>query len=371
MTSRHVLGRDGGTALSAQSKYWKIVLVVGACFIAEYYAFPVLTNQNIVYSFLGKAAVVCVLLGVRLNRPKDRGAWYLIAAAIGCFSIGDDITTYYQVVRHNLPFPSFADAIYLLGYPFLFAGVIRLTRTSTDASSRENTCDATIVALGALAISWQFLMDSYVHNLTLSTFGMFVNLAYPMMDIGLIFVVFRALLLREARYAFQRMLATSMVVLFVGDFIFDLLQLHTNYNTGSFVDAFYLTQYVLFGATALHPSLTLTSSDLASEESTLPRIRPSTSNRLPIVILAGFIPPMILFVASIARVHVNVLALSTICIAVFLVITLRLVWLISRISSQSRELTESFQELGALEERFRFAFEDNMAPMLFTDSTTA
>ncbi|MGH9019465.1 MAG: hypothetical protein ACRDV0_00370, partial [Acidimicrobiales bacterium] len=232
-------------------------------------------------------------MGVRLRKPAERLGWYLIAAAMACFSLGDDVFTYYQVVVHNVPFPSAADALYLCGYPFLFAGVVRLSLSARASSSRDASADAAIVALGALAISWQFLMSSYVHDVTLSTFGMLVNVAYPVMDIGLIFIVFRSLLFRRRKLPYQRMLATTLVILFVGDFAYDLLVLHNAYSAGNVVDAFFLVQYVLVGATALHPSV--------GEPATIEEPVAAAERRVPgapITIVCGFIPPVILLVAT-------------------------------------------------------------------------
>jgi hypothetical protein len=64
----------------------------------------------------------------------------------------------YQFILHRaVPFPSVADALYLLGYPFVFAGVRRLTRARAGFE-REIYADAAIVSIGALAFSWHFLM---------------------------------------------------------------------------------------------------------------------------------------------------------------------------------------------------------------------
>ncbi len=342
---------------------WKFVLASGLLLVVEYFAVPTMTNQNVVYSLLGKASVVCILVGVHLNRPKERLGWYFLALAMAFYTVGDDITTYYSVVHRTLPFPSLADASYLIGYPFLFAGVIRLTGQTGRQTSREDDADAAIVGLGALAISWQFLMNSYVHDVTLSTFGMLVNVAYPMMDIALVFIIFRALLSGRAQFFYQRLLGAAMVVVLVGDFTYDVLALHMAYHTGSFVDAFFLVQYVLLGATALHPSAALAGS--------APRVARERVGadlaRVPLVVLAGFIPPGILLVASAVGASVNVLALSSLCVATFLVICLRLLWLLQRLTAQSVQITTNLAEMRSLEERFRLAFEDNMAPMIFTD----
>ena len=334
--------RNRGGTVGLRSRAWKYALIGGMCVVAVYFALPNETSQDIVYSVLGSASVVCILVGIRLQRPKDRLSWYFLALAGTCFTLGDDASSFYNLVLHvSVPFPSFADALYLAGYPFLFAGVLRLTRNPNRSYRRENYADAAIVSMGALAISWHFLMNSYVHDATLTTFGMLVDLAYPIMDIALLFILFRALLFGESRRTFHKLLAAAMIVMFVGDFIYDLLVLHNGYDTGNPSDALFLIEYVLIGVAALHPSVAGGTSEAEAADVVSNRQVASDRHRMPIVIVAGFIPPTILVVATSLGVSVNVLVLAGLCIAVFAVICLRMIWLIGRISRQSLELKEN------------------------------
>lgn len=312
------------------------------CVVAGYFALPNATSQTVVYATLGTASVVCILVGIRLHRPKDRLGWYFLALAGGCFTLGDDAWTFYNSVLHiSVPLPSFADALYLAGYPFLFAGVLRLTRNPNRSVQREDSADAVIVSIGALAISWHFLMNSYVHDTTLNTFGMLVNLAYPIMDIALVFLVFRTLLFRESRQPFHKLLAVAMTVMFVSDFTYDLLVLHNSYTSGNAVDALFLIEYVLVGVAALHPSIAARISEAEAAGAVSSSEEASNRHRMPVVILAGFIPPAILVLTASLGVSVNVLVMASLCIAVFAVICLRMIWLINRISGQSLELKEN------------------------------
>jgi diguanylate cyclase (GGDEF)-like protein len=325
-----------------RSTAWKYALIGGMCVVALYFALPNETSQDIVYSVLGSASVVCILVGIRLHRPKDRLSWYFLALAGACFTLGDDASSFYSLVLHvSVPFPSSADALYLAGYPFLFAGVLRLTRNPNRSYRRENYADAAIVSMGALAISWHFLMNSYVHDATLTSFGMLVDLAYPIMDIALLFILFRALLFGESRRTFHKLVAAAMIVMFVGDFTYDLLVVHNSYDTGNAVDALFLIEYVLIGVAALHPSVAGGTSEAEAADVFSNHQVASDRHRMPIVIVAGFIPPTILVVATFLGVSVNVLVMAGLCIAVFAVICLRMIWLIGRISRQSLELKKN------------------------------
>ena len=231
---------------------WKYVTLGGLALIAVYFVLPNANSQNVEYAFLGTASVVFILIGVRLHQPKNRWGWYYVAAAGAFFTLGDDVYSFYSVLHITVPFPSYADALYLSGYPFLFLGVFSLTRGTGSSSQREDTADAAIVAMGALALSWHFLMNSYVHDSTLTNFGLLVNMAYPIMDIALVFIVCRTLLFRKSRSPAHRLLAVSMSLMFVADFVYDLLVLHASYLTGNWVDGLYLFEYVLIAAAALH-----------------------------------------------------------------------------------------------------------------------
>ncbi len=73
------------------------------------------------------------------------------------FVAADGVLDFYDIVlRAVAPFPSVADALYLAGYPFLFAGVFWVRRLRGTAGSREAKADAAMVCIGALALSWQF-----------------------------------------------------------------------------------------------------------------------------------------------------------------------------------------------------------------------
>jgi len=328
--------------MDMRANAWKYVLGGGLCVVVGYFLLPDATGQTIVYSALGMASVVCILVGIRLHRPDDRVGWYFLALAGTCFTLGDDAWSIYSSVLHlDVPLPSVADALYLSGYPFLFAGILRLTRNPHWSARREDNADAAIVAMGTLAFSWHFLMNSYVHDSTLSTLGMLVNLAYPIMDIALVFLVFRWMLFKGSRQPFHALVAAAMVVMFIADFTYDLLVLHNSYTSGNAVDALFLAEYVLIGAAALHPSMAAGVPRIDDADTVGRSEEVHRRQRLPVVILAGFIPPAILVLTTSLGLSVSVPAMASLCIAVFALICLRMIWLIDRISGQSLELEKN------------------------------
>ena len=235
---------------------WIYTLVVGGLLIACYYVMPNQGAYDALYSAVGIASVVLILVGIRVLKPESPRAWYLVAVAGALFAVGDLVGDYYSdIVQTATPVPSLSDAFYLCAYPFLFLGVIRLSRNPDHQSAREDYADAGVIALGSLAIAWHFLLNSYVHENGLSPLGRLVALAYPIMDVVLVFVLFRSVVFGSKRRPFHWLLVAAMSTMFVADFIFDLLALHNAYSTTSFVNALFLAEYVLIAAAALHPSV--------------------------------------------------------------------------------------------------------------------
>jgi diguanylate cyclase len=353
-----------------KGKVWKYVLVLGLAVVAGYFALPNVTSQGVVYQTIGILSVACILIGVTIHRPPDRLGWYLLAIGGLCFTIGDGIENYYGLILHQaVPFPSIADAFYLAGYPFVFAGILRLTRSPSHSTRREDYADATILSIGALALSWHFLMNSYVHDASLTTFGKLVILAYPIMDIALIFIVARALLFAESSRPFTKLLAAALIVMFAADFTYDVLVLHNSYATGNWVDGPFLLSYVLMGVAALHPSIGEVAPDAPKEVPNIYRMEKAGRSRLPYVAFAGFVPPSILLVASSLHLSVDVVVMSALCVAVFALIYLRMMWLIERITGQTNEIEVHARALEA-SHRQRDSLEADLRHLAFHDELT-
>ena len=80
--------------MNLKSNAWKYVLAGGMAAVAGYFALPSAAWQDALYSAIGTASVVCILIGVTVHRPSDRLAWYLLALGGLCFTLGDDVNNY-------------------------------------------------------------------------------------------------------------------------------------------------------------------------------------------------------------------------------------------------------------------------------------
>jgi len=340
--------------MELRRRAWAVALVVGLCLVGLFFLMPSQLGHDTVYLSIGMGSFALILVGIRINRPPDRLAWYLVAAAGLCFSLGDLAGDYFtDIVHQATPVPSIADLFYLLGYPFLFVGVSRLSRNPYQRARREDYADAAIIALGSLTLAWHFLLNPYVHEQGISTLGRLVAMAYPIMDVALVFVLFKSVVFGSIRRTYHLWLMASMAVMFVADFSFDLLVLHNAYYTGQFCDAFFLIEYVLVAVAALHPSVgAVDDAELAhvapDPETSLHEVdwqRTETGRRLPLVALAAFIPPLLLVATALSGTSVNVTAVSVLCLAVFAVIAMRMLWMLTRISDQAADLEHHAHQL--------------------------
>jgi diguanylate cyclase (GGDEF)-like protein len=345
-------------------------MISGALVIAGYFALPGPTSQDIAFQVVGIGSVAAILIGTVLHRPEDRLSWYLLAMGGACFTLGDAVQNTYTLILHQtMPFPSLGDALYLAGYPFVFAGILRLTRSPSRAARREDNADAAIMALAGLTIWWQFLMNSYVHDGSLATSGKLVTLAYPIMDVVLVFIVFRALLFGRAIQPFHKLLALALGTMFVSDFIYDLLVRHDHYVTGNAVDALFLLEYILIGAAALHPSMAEAVVPTPQQKANIYIRDNDGRHRIPVVAFAGFVPPSLLLVAICLGASVNVPVMSGICIAVFALIYLRMMWLIGTITGQTNEIEVHARAIEASLLQ-REALESDLRHLAFHDELT-
>ena len=117
-------------------------------------------------------------VGVWRNRPDRRLPWILMAAGQASFVAGDLMWNYFEVIGEE-PFPSFADVLYLGGYPFIALGLFLLIRRRLGDGDRGGMLDAAILTTGVAVLSWTFLMRPVVADTELDLLSMAISLAYP------------------------------------------------------------------------------------------------------------------------------------------------------------------------------------------------
>ena len=151
----------------------------------------------------GHDAMLLVLVGLCAARAarhrSERVAWWLIAAAMLSWTLGE---IYYTTVLHgarSVPVPSPADIGYLGVYPLAFAGLMLLMRERTGHVSPTIWVDGVIAALVVGALACAVVFEAVLHTVGGRPISIATNLAYPLGDMLLLLVVVTAYALRGWR----------------------------------------------------------------------------------------------------------------------------------------------------------------------------
>jgi signal transduction histidine kinase len=228
-------------------------LIAGLAAIGLYFALPWHSfGQTLVYDAIGVSAAAATVAGARLHRPMLRLPWYLFAAGLLAFAIGDVLFNLYAFVWHrDPPVPSVADVFYLAGYPFLTAGLILLVRCLRREERRGGHIDAAMLIVAFALCQWIFIIEDLTDSGSLAERA--VAISYPLMDVVLLSALVFLALTPIWRTISYRYLAASIVLLLFADELYGLSP--ARYASTSWLDAAWLLSYVLWGVAALHPSM--------------------------------------------------------------------------------------------------------------------
>jgi diguanylate cyclase (GGDEF)-like protein len=118
---------------------------------------------------------------------NDRLAWRLVASGMTCWVVGDLVWDAYAYLRWERPGVSFADVLYLVGYPLLALGIVRILVLRTPGRYREGLLDGVAFAIAAAIATWAFLVVPTTAEASL--LDAVVWGAYPFADVLLLAAV--------------------------------------------------------------------------------------------------------------------------------------------------------------------------------------
>jgi diguanylate cyclase (GGDEF)-like protein/PAS domain S-box-containing protein len=207
------------------------------------------------------AALMCGLAS-RAGQGRARLSWALLGASAFLWGLGSVTWFYFDVVTQEpVPFPSFADAGFLLAVPFAIAGLMFYSSASARTTSQLRTLlDGSIIAGALLFVSWATVLGPSYSQATGGVMEKAVGLAYPISDIVMGSIVL-LLLPRASRRSRVALLLVGGGILAntVSDSVFTYLQLANSYSgTSNAVDAGWVLGFAMIGLGALwaatHPS---------------------------------------------------------------------------------------------------------------------
>ena len=254
--------------------------------IAAYYGLPGLRLET--WSLISLSGVIAIVAGVALNRPARKAPWLVLAAAQASFAAGQLSFLIAAKLGVVLPFPSFADALYLLTFPLYAVAFLIFIKCRSPDKDRRSLIDAMTLTAGLALLSWTFLIRPYVHNPDLDGLQKIVAIAYPLGDVLTLALIARLLAPGAGRTRCVQLLTLGSFGCLVSDVAFDAVQLHGTFHNGTIIDLGWAVFYTAWGAASLHPTM-------ANLTKPVPRQQGEVSpSRLALLMLASLIAPVVL-----------------------------------------------------------------------------
>ena len=235
---------------------WKVFAALGLC--AGVLHFSILSDdaRSVVYLALAVSGPIAMVVGVRRNRPESAAAWYVLAAGVTVFLLGDVVFYFYKLVRHvDRPFPSIADAFFLASYPLLIAGLLFLIRRRNPGGDRTSLIDACMIATGMGLLTEVYLIAPSLAGTSTPWLERAISVGYPLFDVALLAVAARLTMTTGPRRPAYWFLGLSIMSLLAADIGYAASQLTGTFELGSAFDAGWMGFYFFSGLAALHPSM--------------------------------------------------------------------------------------------------------------------
>jgi diguanylate cyclase (GGDEF)-like protein/PAS domain S-box-containing protein len=297
------------------------------CALALTVAHPFLPwwAQNVAYDGISASVVVALLVAGRRSGGRARAPWFLFAAGQACYTLADVFWTVADArTGGNVPFPSVLDVLYLLYYPLVIVGLLRMLRLRDPGSHLGTLVDAVTLGTGIALPVWILVLRPSVVDTDLPPLARLVTVAYPVADLVLLVIAVRLALGLGRRSVPFRLLVTSVGVTITADLMFAIM---TNQGSVQFTElnnVLWLLGYVPFGAAALHPSVRLLAEPAAAQ---VPRLTPG---RVLMLATAGLLAPAVLVVGLLADQAVDVPAFVAGSVALCLLLVARMAGVVRR-----------------------------------------
>ncbi|WP_245717204.1 GGDEF domain-containing protein [Nocardia jejuensis] len=195
-------------------------------------------------------SLVMIGLGVRRYEPRYPLPWYLLSASAVQFTIG---TTLRAVTDwHSHPFD---DLFTLGGYCCIGAAAVLWLRPRQNSTDHDLLLDSGLIGLGALLLSWTFLISPILHRSGGLSFTTITAVTYPIVDALLLTVIAHSVVTSARSAPSLRLVYVAMLVILAGDIGYNL-ETAGSAELGRQMQLMPLQlAYTLVGAAALHPTM--------------------------------------------------------------------------------------------------------------------
>ncbi|WP_370409878.1 aminotransferase class I/II-fold pyridoxal phosphate-dependent enzyme [Streptomyces fradiae] len=306
--------------LSGPLRRWTTLYVLFVAGVTVAYL-QVPSRHTVLWALIGLSGVAAILTGIHLHKPARRWPWLVLAAANFTFVSGD---TAYNVLEgffhQNRPFPSVADAFYLVTYPLFAIGLYGFIRRRAAGRDLAVALDALILTSGLALLSWVNLITPLATTPDMTWIERAISIAYPLGDVLMLAMLARLLVPGGLRSRSVQLLTLGTCGILFSDVAYGIQQMNGTWQVGTPWDLGWVVFFTAWGLAALHPSMTgLT--ELAPEPA--PGI---AQRRLALLAVASLIAPGLLLFQSLSSDPDRDIAVIAIFSAVMFLLVLVRLW---------------------------------------------
>jgi diguanylate cyclase (GGDEF)-like protein/PAS domain S-box-containing protein len=305
---------------------WQAYLASATVGALLYLLVAPLKGNPLFFNALGLSSWIAMIVGIRRNRPGYSLPWWLLAGGLCLFWIGD-VYTYSlpkYVLHHEVPFPSFGDAVYLTVYVAQMLGLLLLVRRRNPHRDRNTLIDASIMTLGLSLLSWVLLIAPYLHDGSLDLLPKLVSVAYPLGDVMLLAAAIRLALDGGRRGPSFNLLGAGIVSVLGTDFAYGVMTLDGSFHHQLVLDLGWFAYQALWGAAALHPSMVELDKPLAVQSPEL------TPLRLSLLAGASLIAPACILMLELDHGSLKLIVVILASVVLFGLVVVRMAGLVRR-----------------------------------------
>jgi signal transduction histidine kinase/DNA-binding response OmpR family regulator len=266
---------------------FRYALVIGALIFASYLAVTIAISDNleartafsdIAFIIIDVLATIALLYGAFKSRCEGRRifyAWMMLAFYQLSWTIGDAIYAYLELILREVPWPSLSDFFFLIAYPLFLMGVLLLPSIKFTSIERlKMMLDTAIVLTASTLIFWCLIIAPTIEqNTGIDVLTLTLSVAYPVMDLILLFALTELLLRRIHMPGLNPLLflASGIIVLIIADTLFFRQTVEGTYVAGSIVDVFYPLSYILTGLAGIAQANAINRGSLGTMQEIQPR----------------------------------------------------------------------------------------------------
>ena len=132
------------------------------------------------------AASAALILARAVYEPRTRKAWLAFGCGMVVWCVGSVGWSIAYSGQSHVPYPTFADVLWLLWYPFMVAGMVYLIRFRIRGFELHRWLDGIAVTLVVLAAGFALVVQPAADHTAQGLLATVISFSYPVLDVILI-----------------------------------------------------------------------------------------------------------------------------------------------------------------------------------------